>query len=419
MTMSNHRRLARRVSPVVAGAVVFALVVRQAPPISAQGQVPTATSQTPPPGWVFSPALAVAESWDNNVLLATEGSESAGDFVTAISPRGVLGYRGRMTDFNLDYRGSYQIHQDLTELNAFDQRGNVSFTRRLSPTFNVFARNSLSQSPTTDDVDVPGVRFRRQGVLMNDLRTGVEARLDKRTAFTAAYTFQWIDFDDEDALVTVDGLRRGGHAHGGSAQLEHQLGPRLSVGAEYDMRHATVDEIREFDVLNALGTVDWQFTKSLSLSAGAGYAWLKTSIGDQSQSAPAFRVSLSRSGERLAWNVGYRRSFIPSFGFGGTFQNQEFNAGVLAPITRRLDISGSIAVRENDPLNQNLIDPTLIDVGLRSIWGRSSVSYLATRWLRVEGYYTVTFQDSQRPGGEVNRARAGIQVITSTRMRIR
>ena len=45
------------------------------------------------------------------------------------------------------------------------------------------------------------------------------------------------------------------------------------------------------------------------------------------------------------------------------------------------------------------------------MWARSSFSYLATRWLRVEGFYVAVFQDSQRPGGHVNRSRAGIQVV--------
>jgi hypothetical protein len=396
--------------------IAFVLALHATTLVSAQGQ--GRPDQSTPPGWVFTPGIAVSESWDNNVLLATEGSESAGDFLTAISPRAGLDFRGRKTTLQFDYRGSYQLYQELSELNAFDQRANASYRQRLSPGWTAFARNSFTKSPTTDDVDVPGVRFRRQGVLLDDFRAGVEARLNPRTSMTAAYNFQWVDFDDEEALVTVDGLRRGGHAHGGSAQLEHTLGPRLRVGGEYDMRHATVDVIREFDVMNALATVDWRLSERLELSAGAGYAWLATSETDQRRSAPAFRVSLSRSGQQLAWNVGYRRSFLPSFGFGGTFQNQEFNAGFLAPLTRRLDLSGSVAVRENDPLGPD--DLALTDaIGLRSVWARSSVSWLATRWMRIEGYYTAAFQDSQRPGGEVNRSRAGIQVVTSTRMRVR
>jgi hypothetical protein len=178
------------------------------------------------------------------------------------------------------------------------------------------------------------------------------------------------------------------------------------------MRHAIIDEFRGFDVQNAMGTVDFRVAERLQLTGGAGFSRLSTSESDITRSAPAFRVGLNGSGARVAWNIGYRKSFLPSFGFGGTFENQEFMAGVLAPLTRRLDVSGSFAVRESDPLVAS-------DLGLRSIWARSSVSYLANRWIRIEGFYTAVFQDSQRAGGKVNRSRAGVQVVTYKRLRVR
>jgi hypothetical protein len=406
-TLFSHRAAG------VAGALVIALAWPGSLHVAAQTQ--SGPSQSPPAGWVFTPGISVGETWDNNVLLATQGSESVTDFLTAISPRAALGFRGRRDTFSLDYRGSFQLYQELSELNAFDQRANVSLVHRFTPAMNFFLRNSISRSPTTDDIDVPGVQFRRQGVLLNDFRSGVDARFSRRSSMTAAYTFQYINFENEDLLV--DALRRGGHGHGGSVQYGYRLQPRLSVGAEYDMRRGTVDEVQQFDVMNTLGTVDWRLTERLDLSGGFGLSWLKTGIDAQWRTAPAFRVSLSGSGQRLGWNVGYRRSFLPSFGFGGTFQNQEFQANAFAPLTRRLDVSGSFAIRENDPLNS---DPLVTaNVGLRSVWARSSISYLATRWMRIEGFYIAAFQDSQRPGGEVNRSRIGVQVSTSTRMRVR
>jgi hypothetical protein len=401
---------------VLTGGVAIALVLHASLPLSAQG--PVRPASPPAPGWVFTPAISVAESWDTNVLLASEGNERSGDFLTAITPRGALGFRGRHVTFHVDYRGSYQLYQELTQLNAFDQRATAAYTYRISPAVNIFARNGLSKSPTTDDIDLPGVRFRRQGVLLNDTRSGVEARLNRRTTMTAAYAFQWVEFDEEDVIVTVDGLRRGGHAHGGSGQVDYVLMPRVTVGGEFETRHATVDELRQFDVQNMLGTVGWRFRERMELSAGAGYAWLATSQTGGRRGAPAFRISLTGAGRQLAWNVGYRRSFLPSFGFGGTHQNEEFNAGVLAPITRRLDLSGSLSVRENDPL-ATATDLATEVLSLRSVHLRSSVSYLATRWMRIEGYYTAAFQNSQLPGGEISRSRAGVQVVTSTRMRIR
>jgi hypothetical protein len=383
--------------------------------------------QPNPPGWVFTPAFSVAETWDNNVLLAGDGSELAEDFLTVFTPRGALGYRGRRLTLQLDYQASYQLYQQLTALNAFDQRSNVGFRHRLTPALTIFARNSFSKSPTTDQIELPGVEFRRQGVMMDDVRTGFDAQLTKRTSLTGAYTFQWVDFD-ENEILPVNGLTRGGHAHGASARLERSLSSRLTFGGEYDLRRGTVDEVNEFDVQNALGTVDWRLSKQLQLSAGAGVSWLSADREDSRRSAPAFRADLSGTGQRFGWNVGYRRAFLPSYGFGGTFENQEFSAGFLAALTRRLDWSGTLAYRVNDPLVRSTT--TLVpldgstpivqnDLSLESLWLRSAIGYRATRWIRVEAFYAGVLQDSQRAGGKVNRSRLGVQVVTSTRMRVR
>jgi hypothetical protein len=417
-----HRRARIMPRPLVpVAAIAFALVFQASLPLAAQG--PAVREQQPTaPGWVFTPGIGVAQIWDNNVLLSTEGSGSVGDFLTAISPRAGLGFRGPRSTFNLDYRGFYQLYQDLSELNAFDQRLNINHRQLLTPRLSFVAKNSLSKSPTTDEVDIPGVLFRRQGVVMDDFRAGLEARVNRRTTVNGAYTFQWLDFEEIEQPIpnpSIEALERGGHAHGAVAEVDHVLGPRLTVGAEYEMRHALVDQAREFDTQNALGTVDWRLDERLTLSGGAGYAWLTTNLTEEGRSAPTFRVSLSRSGAQLAWNVAYRRSFLPSFGFGGTFQNEEFHASAFGPITRRLDWSASGAVLEADALTRST-DPLLsVDAGLRSVYLRSSLSYLATRWMRVEGYYVAAFQDSGRAGGKVNRSRAGVQVVTHTRTRIR
>ena len=396
--------------------VVTTLAVRASLPLAAQA--PAAQSQATPAGWVFTPTVAVAATWDNNVLLATEGSETAGDYLTAISPRAALSFRGRRSTFQLDYRGTYQLYQQLSELNAFDQRANVSFRQRLSPRVSLFAQNSLSRSPTTEEVDLPGVIFRRQGVLIDDLRAGLEARFTKRTTLSGAYTFQWLRFDQDDAPPPFALVDRSGHAHGAVFEFDHVLNSRLTVGAEYEARHALVDQARDFDVQNALGTVEYRLAERLALSGAAGYAWLETSGLNGQRSAPTYRINLEGSGSRLGWNVGYRQSFLPSVGFGGTFENQELHAGFLASLTRRLDWRGSLTVLEADPLAAAQIG-ALDPPALRSVYARSSLSYLAARHLRIEGFYVAAFQDTQRAGGKINRSRAGVLVTTSTRMRIR
>jgi hypothetical protein len=401
-SVARGLRRARRVAVVAAALGVFLPA-----PLGAQGQGSSA-----PAGWVFTPGISVSEAWDNNVLLATEGNDTFDDFFTSVTPHGALSFRGRLTTFQVDYRGSFQLYQELSDLNAFDQRASASFRQRLSPTVSLFARNSLSRSPSTDEVDLPGVLFRRQGVIINDFRAGVDSRFSARSSMTAAYVFQWINFDDEHLNPPSSFLDRSGHAHGLEADYAYVFSPRLTLGAEYDLRHANTGGVRAFDTQNAMGTADYRLSPHYSLSGGAGLSWLRTNLSDQRQAAPAFRISLERSGARFAWNVGYRKSFLPSVGFGGTFQNQEFHAGFFTPLTRRVDLSGSFSMVENDALRTS-------ELGLRSTWLRSSVSWAAARYLRVEGFYMAAFQNSQRPGGRVNRNRIGVQVVTSTRMRVR
>jgi hypothetical protein len=397
------------------GVAVTTLTPGMIPSLVAQTQ--SAPGQPIAAGWVFTPSISVAETFDNNVLLTSEGGDTNSDFVTALVPGAALSFRGRQVTLQVDYLGSYQLYQQLSELNAFDQRANLSYRQRLTPRVSLFARNSLSKSPTTDEVNVPGVPFRRQGVLIDDARAGVEARLNKRTQMSGAYTFQLIEFEDVEPVI-INALDRSGHAHGAVAEVDHVVTPRLTLGGEYELRLATVDGTREFDMQNALATADYRLSERFNISGAVGYSWLtRNRLLEQQRSAPAFRLDVSRSGSRLAWNVGYRRSFLPSVGFGGTFENQEFQASALASLTRRLDWSGGVSVLEADPLQ---IDPLWgLDRSLRTVYARSSLSYLATRFLRIEGFYVAAFQDTQRAGGKIDRSRAGVRVVTSTRMRIR
>ena len=83
---------------------------------------------------------------------------------------------------------------------------------------------------------------------------------------------------------------------------------------------------------------------------------------------------------------------MPSFGFGGTFKTRNSrpaSSGRLHAVSTECQH----AVREADPLR---IRP---NSACALSGARSSLSYLAKRWMRVEGFFVVTFQDSRRPGG--------------------
>ena len=55
---------------------------------------------------------------------------------------------------------------------------------------------------------------------------------------------------------------------------------------------------------------------------------------------------------------------------------------------------------------------------LRSLLVYSIVGWEPQRWVRIEGFYARAQQSTLRPGGDVNRNRVGVQIVTSKPMRM-
>jgi hypothetical protein len=109
----------------------------------------------------------------------------------------------------------------------------------------------------------------------------------------------------------------------------------------------------------------------------------------------------------------YQRSFIPSYGFGGTFQNEEWVGTVSVPFARnRAYVDGSVSYFNNDALRDD-------QPSLRSLWFSTKVGYRATRWLRIEGFYNNVSQEADFAPGNLSRNLIGFQVITSKPMKLR
>ena len=112
-------------------------------------------------------------------------------------------------------------------------------------------------------------------------------------------------------------------------------------------------------------------------------------------------------------SVAYQRLFVPSFGFGGTFQNEALTGAVHVPFaSNRMYLEGSLAWFDNDPLEQ-------VQPSLRTWWFSGTGGYRATRWLHVEVYVNRNAQDSQVPGGNIRRTDIGFRLVITKPMRIR
>jgi hypothetical protein len=391
----------RRRQPLLSLAAVLTLT---AAPVPAGAQLTEAGSPVRPPGWSVTPAIGVSQMWDDNPTLAAEGTVRTPDYVTAVRPTMTLGYLGRRTTWRSDYAGSFDFYRRQDELNTRDHRGVIDLTHRLTRRVQLFAHDQAMISPTTGDAIELGANvLRRQTTRMNAFRGGLDAMFSPRTTLKAIYATQWIDFASDDPTTPLSVLLQGGHSHGGIGELRHRLSQRVAIGADYEAQRAIVAGGTEtFDVQSALGVTELALSPTVSASMAYGRAWLTAGRDGFRDNGQAFDVGLTWEGRRVATSLRYGRTFLPSFGFGGTFQNEELRASVRALLSRWVTWTGSVGMSDNDPLEAG--DPTL-----RAVSAQTSLGWVVKRRLRLEVFANHVSQDSSAAGGHVLRTRAGVQ----------
>lgn len=377
-------------------------------PAFAQG--PEAAADERVPGWIFTPAVRFAASYDDNAIYRGEGDVIASDYLTVVGPTFDLSFAGKRTWLSIGYGGAFWLYRELDELNSLDQRGSLDLRHRATRHVTVFARDIFVATPTTDRLELGGVPFVREGVRVNNARAGLEAQLTRRFAITGGYEHQWVRFDDDTDLPE---LLRGGYAHGGFFETRYTISDRVAVGTDYSMRRALVGTGREqFEIHLADGVVELRLTPDVMVSGAAGLSRLRLGDADD-RNGILWRLGLDRRGRYTTVSLGYYRSLVPSFGFGGTMQNEELTARIRAPLGgRRAYVAGNTAWRINTPLTPG-------DPELRSFHLRAGVGYALTRTVEVEGFYSGIFQDARIPGGRMHRNQIGFQIVTAAPMRIR
>jgi len=370
------------------------------------------------PGWIFTPAFSVGGTYDDNVLLLFREATTPKDYGSALSPSVNLDFTGRRTQLSVGYNGSFVLYRTVTELNSVEQTASASFEHRPNKRLTIFANESFNLAPTTDALDLGGIPFYRVGSQSNSAGGGLEAALGRHTTMRGAYTLHIVDFDFDDLAGQQ---LRGGHGHLLELGLSHALSPHLSVGGEYSFQRALVagridlpefpDE--RFSIHSALGTVTYQLNPTVTVSGGFGVARLLASLTQGPQTGPAIRAGITHRGHRAVLSASYQRSFIPSYGFGGTFQNEEWLGSVSVPFARnRAYVDGSVSYFNNDALQAD-------QPSLQSLWFSTKVGYRATRWLSLEGFYNNVSQEAEFARGNLSRNLIGFQVVTRKPMKLR
>jgi hypothetical protein len=390
---------------------VLAVLVYTAPTRAQQDQQGAETPSYRIPGWSFTPSVAFGAVHDTNVALISpraDVGETPSDSLFNVVPGGQFEYLDRRTDFSANYRGFLRRYLEVDGLDGFDQRASIGFKRAMTRRLSFFARNNFADAPTTDEVDLNGVPFRRTGSRTNTLAAGTDYRITKFTTLSTRYDMTWVSFDRPDIFLS------GGWIHGLRNELSQQLSARVSVGGEHSYRTATLDEgARQLSFQDAGGVIRLVLGPSTTGSAAAGFAMLNDRSRAETRTGPYLRLGIVHALEHATIGAGFERQYVPSFGFGGASSSQELRGYVLMPLGRsRLYTQASGSWRRTFPFEEDVLE---LDTAVL----RATVGYSATRWARVEGLYAYSRQDSVVTGGEVDRHRIGIQFVIAQPVRIR
>jgi hypothetical protein len=376
-------------------------------------------AQAPPPGWVVTPALLYQSAWDDNVLLRLNGDEAPGDYINLVNPHIDASYLGRHSHFSASYDANFALYRQLDTLNSYDQHASVSASRAVTPHITLFAQNTFASVPTTELFNLVAVPFIRAGTKVDSLRGGTDASLSKYTTVTATYSFDWVAFEQN----TFNPFLFGGHTHGANVGLKHALNPTTSLTANYSFHHSLVGEeavlIAGANPINH-GTFNVQngdvgFEKLLSpqtrVFGAFGFSRLDIAVVGLSQAGPAWRAGVTQHFKTAYVDASYIRSYVPAYGFGGTTQNEELRAQMMAPLARRLSVQSVVAWRRNEPVAIGALK-------LKSLWVEGSFGYALQPWVRLEAFYAGDHQVVEAPGGIASRNRIGLQIVTSKPLRV-
>lgn len=395
-----------------AGLLAFTLLTVSPANSVAQSSIPASVAgQTPPVqnGWTIVPSFEVATIWDDNVLFENRGSDGVvSEALSLARPGAAIDFHGRRTDFGARYQGGFVLHHDLRSLNSYDQRLALSAQHQLTRRMTFSVRHDAAAAPTTELVELVGVPFARIGSRLHDLRSGVEFVATRRLRTSVIYQLRAVDFDP---VLNTPTVLTGGRSHGATLSLDYALSPRITFTTDVEAHHGTLMDGDRFDLQTVWSGLEFQLSDTARLLGGGGASRLAPGRLHDEQIGPAWRVGVARSLREGGVTVLYSRSFVPSYGIGGTTQNEDLTVRLRLPLARRVYSQVAAAGRRNEPLDTR-------ELALRSVWFDGRLGYALSHWLRVEAFANVMHQHVARPGGLIDRRQFGLQVTAAPRTRI-
>lgn len=367
-------------------------------------------------GWTFTPGFVAGTMWDSNVTIRSQGNPQTQAWNALLSPRGELDFNGRRTRFNTGYAGALEEYRELHQLNRYEQRSRFEVRHQRTERLELVSGASYTVMPTTDRLELGAgsLPFVDIGSRLFDASGGFLLTVSPRMHVQGEYKFQDVRFDRSQVESTSFLFLRGGHSHSPAASAMYDLTRRLSVGGAWEYRHADLSGGEQaFDVQNSTGELAYKYSETTSVSGGAGIAHLSVSNTGLTTQGFTFHGGVEHKEGRVELSARYVRAFLPTFGFGGLTANQLVSVGAMLPFAMgRYYVSGGVTYSRTQPVE-------VLGVGFRldSLWTNAAVGYQIARWLRAEGFYTGTHQNSSARG-LIDRTRVGIQFVTFKPVRI-
>ena len=409
--MKAYTQMRRRLQRSRPALLALVAVLVAAAPASAQ-EPPGEFQSWVIPGWTFTPGMVIGALFDSNVAIAGDdvAGNTAGDQLLRMEPFGQLEFRSPRTTFAGGYRGSLRRYFDLSALNGTDHNANVNLRHRMTRRVLVFLTETYERVATTDQLELNDLPFQRLGAQHNAIVAGVDARVTKSLDASVRYENGWTRFE----RFEPEDPRTGGMVHGVRGDLTHRFSERFSLGGTYRLRRSNMNEgTRQQMFQDAGGVVRYRVGQRTSVEASAGLARLNDISRDFSRSGFFVRGGVTHEMARATVGADYDRGFKPSFGFGGSTRSDVFTGFIKMPLVKnRAYVQESASWRRSVP-----IDPG--NPERRTTWLNSVVGYAVQRWLRVEGYWSFSRQDTRQPGGLIDRHMVGAQVVISEPVRIR
>jgi len=191
---------------------------------------------------------------------------------------------------------------------------------------------------------------------------------------------------------------------------------RLSLGTDYTFRRALiVNSVEPFDLHSVEGGASYEISPLWVVDGSAGVVHLAANATAESRTGPALRFALERHRELRTLRFEYIRSYIPSFGFGGTVRDEEVSFALRTPLfhSRRFYTEQRVMYRDDQPLTTEFQQ-----LPLKSLRTHSMIGWAPNNWVRLEGFYAHTQQTNHLVLGQLYRNRIGFQIVTSKPMRM-